>query len=48
MFSTVRVVRHWNRVTQRDCGCCIPGDIQGQAGQALCNLIELFIAEELD
>jgi len=29
-FFTMRVVRHWKRVTQKSCGCPILGSVQGQ------------------
>jgi len=31
-FFTMRLVRHWNRLSQRSCGCPLPGSVQGQAG----------------
>jgi len=31
-FFTMRVVRHWKGVAQRNCGCPFPGSVQGQAG----------------
>jgi len=31
-FFTMRVVRHWNRPSQRSCGCPLPGNVQGKAG----------------
>jgi len=26
------MVRHWNRIGQRSCGCPLPGNVQDQAG----------------
>jgi len=26
------MVRHWNRIAQKGCGCPLPGSFQGQAG----------------
>ncbi|KAK4816958.1 hypothetical protein QYF61_025878 [Mycteria americana] len=28
----MRVMRHWNSVAQRSCGCPLPGSVQGQLG----------------
>ena len=32
-FSTVRVVRHWNRLPRWGGGCPLPGSVQGQVGR---------------
>lgn len=32
-FFPVRIGRHWEQVTQRSCGCAIPGNARGQIGK---------------
>jgi len=32
-FFTLRVVRHWEQVAQRSCGCSLPSSVQGQVGR---------------
>jgi len=31
-FFTVRVLRHWNKLTRKECGCPLSGSIQCRAG----------------